>query len=115
MNNSKPLYSDGLVELTDEAILFRHYYFPIGGSRSIPIVDIKQIEQRPPTLSNGKWRLWGTSNFRQWFPVDWRRPKRDAIFFLIRSGRKKKIGFTVEDNEEFVEAVKNSGIDFMKE
>ena len=113
MNNKKQLYSDGLVKLTEEAICFRHYYFPVGGSKSIPLVDVIRIEQRSPTLLNGKWRLWGTSDFRRWFPVDWSRPKRDAIFFLVRSGGKKSIGFTVKDTREFIEALKKSGVNLV--
>ena len=114
MTGRERLYSDDLIELTEEAILFRHYYFPVGGSRSIPLDEIRRIEQGAPTLQNGQWRLWGTSDFRRWFPLDWRRPKRDAIFFLIRPAGKKDIGFTVEDSGQFVEAVKKSGLALVK-
>jgi hypothetical protein len=102
-------YSDGLVEVSENAIRFRHYYFPIG-AKFVRFSDILRLEKRPPTLLNGKWRLWGTGDFRTWFPKDWRRPWRSCIFFLHLATQKTRIGFTVENAVKFMEIIKSKGL-----
>lgn len=61
--DSRVVYSDGLVEITDKDILFRLYYFPFGSKR-VNLDEIDSIEEVEPTLRNGKWRIWGTGDFR---------------------------------------------------
>ncbi len=105
------IYSDSLVELTAETLVFRRYYFLFGfGSKTVPLSLVERIEKRPPTLLNGKWRLWGSSYLRRWFPADWGRPKRDAILFLVMRGKTFQIGFTVKNTGDFLKAAKASGI-----
>ncbi|MEW6351328.1 MAG: hypothetical protein AB1646_19925 [Thermodesulfobacteriota bacterium] len=91
------LYSDHLVEMTHRDILFRLYYCPFG-AKKVPFADVESIEVVDCTLRTGKWRLWGTGDFRTWFPCDWRRFTRDKIFFLRRRGGTMRIGFSVEDS-----------------
>ena len=63
------LYSDKLVEITNDGMLFRNYRFPFGSKR-IAFSEVDGIVAKEPTLSNGKWRIQGTSDFRTWFPRD---------------------------------------------
>ena len=58
---------------------------------------MKTIEK--PTIWNGKWRLHGTGNFKVWYPRDYKRPKRDRIFFAVLKSQWVNIGFTAEDGE----------------
>jgi hypothetical protein len=95
----KILYSDRLVEITGGGILFRTYFFPFG-KKKIAWPDMENIEAREPTVLNGKFRIQGTGDFRTWFPRDSTRPKRDTIFIINLHGRRKRIGFTVEDAEK---------------
>ena len=89
------LYSDHLIEISDETIVFRHYYFPVGAKR-VRLSDIERVVVRTPTFANGKYRLQGSGG-RTWFPMDRQRPKRQKIFILILRHKWSRIGFTAED------------------
>lgn len=89
------LYSDKLVEIDDDSILFRYYYFPFGSKR-ISLDTIKHIEILKPALKNGKYRLHGTGDFRTWYPCDVKRPSRDQIFLITFKKGWWRTGFTVE-------------------
>jgi hypothetical protein len=110
MIDHESTYSDSLLEVFGSGIQFRKYYFPIGG-KFVRFSDILAIEKKPLTLSNGKWRLWGTGNFTTWFPKDWCRPKRSCIFLLRLGTQKICIGFTVENPEKFMEVMKTKGVE----
>ena len=92
------IYQDNLVSISEDEIVFEHYYFPSGKSKIVRLSDIKSIEVKPSTLLNGKWRIHGTGNFKIWFPRDTQRPKRDKIFFAKLRSQRIEIGFTVEDS-----------------
>lgn len=91
------IYQDNLVSITEDTIIFEHYYFPTGKKKILPLADIEWIQVKKPTIRNGKWRIHGTGNFKTWFPRDKKRPTRDKIFFAKLRGRWVDIGFTVED------------------
>ena len=95
MTAPKLLYSDTLVEITENSICFKDYYFPVGPKR-VPFTDITDILVVKPTWLNGRYRLQGTGNFQTWFPLDWHRPSRPEIFFASLRGTSRRIGFTVE-------------------
>jgi hypothetical protein len=101
--NARILYSDQLVEITDESILLRGYYFPFG-SRRIRFSEILGISVNEPTIWNGKYRIYGSGDLRTWFPPDVKRPVRDKIFVISLKNRWRRIGFTVEDSAA-VEAI----------
>jgi len=90
------LYSDKLIEISTDTILFRQYYFPFG-ARRLNLADIERVVTRTPTFATGKYRLQGSAWVRTWFPMDLQRPKRGKIFILILRNRWRRIGFTVED------------------
>ena len=96
MATANVLYSDRLVEMTQEAICFKSYYFPFGDKR-VRFADINSITTEKPGLLNGRYRIQGSSNLRTWFPRDWRRPARPEIFLARLRGSSRCIGFTVED------------------
>ncbi len=94
--NTDVLYSDHLVEISAETILFRRYYFPSGAKR-LRLSDIERVVIQRPTFTTGKYRLQGSGGWRTWFPMDLQRPKRGKIFVLILRNKWRRIGFTVED------------------
>lgn len=94
--NVDVLYSDSLVEISDETILFRHYYFPFGAKR-LKLSDIERVIVQEPSFATGKYRLQGSVGLHTWFPMDLYRPKRHKIFLALLRGKKQRIGFTVED------------------
>jgi hypothetical protein len=94
--NADVLYSDSLVEISAETILFRRYYFPFGAKR-LKLSDIERVVAQKPSFATGKYRLQGSAGLHTWFPMDPYRPRRSKIFFMTLRGKKHRIGFTVED------------------
>lgn len=76
---SEHIYSDRLVEITEDSILFKNYYFPLG-SRRVDFSEVDKIVTRAPKSAE-KWRIHGTLDLLIWFPRDWRKPSRDHNIF----------------------------------
>ena len=106
----KTLYKDGLVEITDQEVIFHRYYFPFGGDKHVPLSQIESVEVRPPSFLGGSWRIWGSSDLRTWFPLDGARPSRDRIFITHLRGRSHRICFTVERSKEVAEILRQRGL-----
>jgi hypothetical protein len=102
----EPIYSDSLVILTEDAIIFKRYYYPTREPKKVDFADIKHIVVKKPTIWNGKWRLHGTGSFTTWFPEDQKRPFRDKIFFAKLKKQWVKIAFTVEDSRRVEEILR---------
>ena len=103
------LYSDALVDVGDDWIVFKWYFFPFGSKR-VEFARVERIETRKPSLREGKWRLWGTFDLRSWFPLDWKRPSRDKIFVAFLRDTSRRIVFTVEDSAQFEEVLRAKGL-----
>ncbi len=91
------LYSDSLVEISSETMLFRRYYFPFGAKR-LKLSDIQRVVVQKPSFSTGKYRLQGSAGLHTWSPMDLQRPRRRQIFFMHLQNQKLCISFTVEDD-----------------
>src|SRR5438874_6194322 len=89
------LYSDSLVEITDESITFRKFdwkwrYRP----KRVDLSEITRVEARAPSFPSGRWKLFGSGfDLHNWFPLDWRRPWRDKIFVAFLRGPGEPIAF----------------------
>jgi hypothetical protein len=94
--NTDVLYSDSLVEISAETILFRRYYFPFGAKR-LKLSEIERVVVQNPTFATGKYRLQGSAGLHTWSPMDLQRPRRSKIFCIILRSKSRRIGFTVED------------------
>jgi hypothetical protein len=94
--NADVFYSDSLVEISVETILFRRYYFPFGAKR-LKLSDIERVVVQTPSFSTGKYRLQGSAGLHTWSPMDLQRPRRSKIFFVRLRSQKLRISFTVED------------------
>ncbi|HEY0548353.1 MAG TPA: hypothetical protein VGF13_02060 [Verrucomicrobiae bacterium] len=103
------IYKDKLIEVTEEGVTFRNYYFPFG-DRSIPFDQIERVEVGPSSVLDGGWRLWGTGDFRTWFPLDMKRPRRDRIFVASLRESSRRIGFTVEDAPQVERVLRERGL-----
>jgi hypothetical protein len=103
------LYQDGLVQITDQEMVFRNYYFPCGGDKRVPWDQIEYVQVRKPSITFGSWRIWGGGP-RTWFPFDGARPGRDAIFVASLRGRFVRIGFTVEHTQEVIRILQDRGL-----
>jgi len=111
MKENKIIYSDKLVDVFDNGIRLKEYYFPSAKAKFVKFSEILKITKKQPTLLNGKWRYWGTGDLITWFPSDWDRPKRDLIFFIRLATQKTRIGFTGENTEAFIEAIESEGME----
>lgn len=103
------LYKDGLVEVTDQEVIFHRYYLPFGGDKHVFLSRIDHIEVRQPSIGFGSWRIWGGGP-RTWFPWDGARPSRDAIFVAFLRGCFVRVGFTVERSKEFIRVLKERSL-----
>lgn len=81
MNNA--LYFDKIIEIHDDSIVLKNF-FPGMSNRKIVYKDIDHIKVLVPNVWNGKYRISGTGDFRSWFNVDGKRPKRDKLFLIFR-------------------------------
>ena len=96
----KILYSDKLIEIRENATIFRNYYFPTLSNKTVMFHEIEKIILNKPSLKNGKFRYWGTGDFIHWFPLDNQRNKREVIYILFRQKKRIRIGFTVENSQK---------------
>ena len=117
----KTLYSDSLVEITDESITFRKFDWKFRyRSKRVDLSDITRVEARPPSFRGGRWKLFGSGfDLHNWFPLDWHRPSRDRIFVAFLRGRGERIAFhfrlqsisfTVEDSKRVEEILRQKGL-----
>jgi hypothetical protein len=100
------IYRDNLITITEDNIIFEHYYFPTDKKKVVRLSDIEQITVETPTIWNGKWRIHGTGSFKTWYPKDNKRPKRNKIFFASLKSQWIDIGFTVENAEQVEKILK---------
>lgn len=88
-------YHDRWIDLTDDEVVIRAYYFPWGTKR-IPYDEIRHVQRVDLGAVNGRGRIWGTANPRVWASLDPGRPSKRAGF-LIDSGRSVKPLMTPDD------------------
>jgi len=100
------IYHDNLTTITENEIIFEHYYYPTDKKKVVRLTDIERITVKIATFINGKWRIHGTGNLKTWFPRDNKRPKRDKIFFASLKSQWISIGFTAEDSEQVEKILK---------
>ena len=105
----KVLYQDSLIEIKEDFITLKNYYFPSMSSKEILFANIEKIEIKQPTLWSGKWRIQGTGDFRTWYPMDSSRPKRDKIFLIKYKNKWMRTGFTVEDSAKVERILMSKG------
>ena len=95
-------YDDGLIQLDRWAITLRRYHFPSGTSKVIPLPSINGYKATPLGLFNHRFRIWGTSDFRRWLPLDVRRPMKSTLVTLDLAGTRHSPAFTPERPAEFL-------------
>jgi hypothetical protein len=99
------LYSDKLVEIDDNSIVVRNYYYPFGDKR-INYDNVDKIIVQKPTLRSGKYRVWGTGDFHTWYPPD-DRTLRDKIFIIKIKKKWWCVGLTVENSQTVLSLLKD--------
>lgn len=102
---NKILYSDKLVEIAEDSILVKDYYYPFGDKR-VHFDNIESIIVQKATFLSGKYRYYGSGDFRTWFPPD-NRTSRDKIFTIKIKKKWWRVGLTVENSETVLSLLKN--------
>lgn len=76
-------YDDGRIACDDTSLLIRRYY-GIAPKR-IPYSSIVGVRRRPLTRWRGRWRIWGSGDFKHWYNFDAGRTKK-AVALDIDTG-----------------------------
>ncbi len=94
-------YDDGVVQLDRAAITLRRYHFPSGTSKVIALDTIRGYKAESLGLLTHRFRIWGTSDFRRWLPLDMHRPLRSTLITLDIPGTRPSPAFTPARPDEF--------------
>jgi hypothetical protein len=94
-------YDDGVVQLDRAAITLRRYHFPSGTSKVIALDTIRGYKAESLGLLTHRFRIWGTSDFRRWLPLDVHRPLRSTLITLDIPGTRPSPAFTPTRPDEF--------------
>ncbi len=98
-------YDDGLIQLDRWAVTLRRYHFPSGTAKVIPLRSITGYRVTPLGMFHQRFRIWGTSDFRRWLPLDVRRPLKSTLVTLDVVGTRPSPAFTPERPAEFLAAL----------
>jgi hypothetical protein len=96
MNERPTFYDDGRIACDGGGITIRWYY-PWGNKR-IRYPSIRSVKRLPLRPLRGRWRLWGSGDFRHWYNLDPRRPSK-AIAIEIDTGGRIHPTITPDDPE----------------
>jgi hypothetical protein len=94
-------YDDGLVQLDRAAITLRRYHFPSGTSKVIALDTIRGYKAESLGVFKQRFRIWGSSDFRRWLPLDVQRPIRSTLITLDIPGTWLSPAFTPARPDEF--------------
>ncbi|BBZ50456.1 hypothetical protein H7H82_23110 [Mycobacterium heidelbergense] len=97
-----PSYDDGLVQLDQAAITLRRYHFPSGTSKVIALDTIRGYKAEALGLFMQRFRIWGSSDFHRWLPLDVQRPFKATLITLDVPGHRLRPAFTPARPEEFL-------------
>ena len=76
------LYEDQWIRCDATTLEVRGYYFPLARSKVIAYRDIRGVTPIRLGALTGRWRIWGSSNRRHWWHLDWSRPHKDTALVL---------------------------------
>ena len=94
-------YDDGLVQLDRAAITLRRYHFPSGTSKVIALDTVRGYKTEGLGMFVQRFRIWGSSDFRRWLPLDVQRPFKSTLITLDVPGTWPSPAFTPARPEEF--------------
>ena len=80
------LYDDGNIACDDLGLIVRRYYL-WGSTKVIPYAAIQSVKRRDLTRWDGKFRIWGSSDFVHYYNLDASRPKKQIAIEIHTTGR----------------------------
>lgn len=99
MEVAKPLYSDKYIDVFDDYLDLKGYYFLKFGTKRIQISDIERIQEVRLTYFNGLTRheqVWLTPRW----PFDWKVKNRKEGILITRKGKFWGVGISAENPKE---------------
>jgi hypothetical protein len=101
-------YDDGLIACSADVLLIRRYG-PFMGSKKVSYAEIREVREFELNALR-RWRLWGTTDPRRWFNLDWRRPHK-RLAFLIDLGKGVTPVITPEDPQRVAAVLRSHGVE----
>ncbi|MGO9344051.1 MAG: hypothetical protein ACLP6E_16295, partial [Acidimicrobiales bacterium] len=102
-------YDDGRIACTDSGLVIRVYY-PWGGSKRIPYDRIQSVQRRRMMGAfSGRGRIWGSGDFKHWFNLDAKRPKKDWAL-VIDAGDRILPVITPDDVDKVVAVLREHSV-----
>jgi hypothetical protein len=78
-------YDDGQIACDDRGLIVRRYY--PWGTKRIPYGSIRSVQRLPLKRFRGRWRLWGSGDFKHWWNLDPGRPHKAVALEIDVGGR----------------------------
>jgi hypothetical protein len=101
-------YDDGLIACSADGLLIRRYG-PFLNSKSVPYSEIRGVRELELDALR-RWRLWGTTDPRRWFNLDWGRPHK-RVAFLVDLGKRVKPVITPDDPQRVAAVLRSHGVE----
>lgn len=83
-------YRDKYLTFDEDGLTIRKYFFPVG-ERRITYDEIRSFHERELGAWTGRWRIWGTGDFKHWFHLDTNRPFKHRAIVIDAGGRMKSV------------------------
>lgn len=96
---NKPLYSDKYLDVFEDHLMLKGYYFLKFGQKRIDMSEIEQIKEVRLTYFNGLTRheqVWLTPRW----PFDWKVKDRKEGILIKRKGKFVNVGISAENPKE---------------
>jgi hypothetical protein len=102
-------YDDGLIACTQDRVVIRRYG-PLLGAKRVRYRDIRAVrEVELRGLSFGMWRLWGSTDLRHWFNLDWERLHKH-VGLVLDLGRRARPVITPDDPRGVARILRSHGV-----
>jgi len=79
------------------------------GAKRIPYAEIRGVREFELNALR-RWRLWGTTDPRRWFNLDWGR-RRKRVAFLLDLGKRVSPVITPDDPRRIAEVLGSHGLE----
>jgi hypothetical protein len=103
-------YDDGLIACSDDGLVIRRSGLFLR-PKNVPYAQIRTVaEVELSGFSFGKWRIWGSTDLRHWFNLDWHRPKKH-VGLVLDLGKRTKPVITPDDPQRVVAVLCAHGVE----
>jgi hypothetical protein len=101
-------YDDGLIACSDDELVIRRY----GGllrTKRIAYDRLRGVTTIRLGKMRGKWRIWGSGDFRHWYNLDVHRPGKEVGLVLDLGARLQPV-ITPDDPDRVLAILREHGV-----